>query len=83
MYIFILRTGTYEIQEMNDLPYGTKIVVYLKTDCREFADAERVKGKYFSIWLNIWVYRHMGEISVYTHRAWQEGPRAQGARYLD
>ncbi|CAK1578248.1 unnamed protein product [Parnassius mnemosyne] len=36
-------SGTYEIQEMEDVPIGTKIIVYLKTDCREFADDERVK----------------------------------------
>lgn len=37
----------YEIQEAEGLPVGTKIVVQLKTDCREFSDDETVKSKYF------------------------------------
>ncbi|XP_034825688.1 heat shock protein 75 kDa, mitochondrial [Maniola hyperantus] len=37
-------SGTYEIQEVDGLPIGTKIVVYLKTDCREFADDATVKN---------------------------------------
>ncbi|CAH4033523.1 unnamed protein product [Pieris brassicae] len=36
-------SGTYEIQEVDNAPIGTKIVVYLKTDCREFSDEEKVK----------------------------------------
>ncbi|XP_023952390.2 heat shock protein 75 kDa, mitochondrial [Bicyclus anynana] len=37
-------SGTYEIQEVDGVPIGTKIVVYLKTDCREFADDATVKN---------------------------------------
>lgn len=37
-------SGTYEIQEVDGLPVGTKIIVYLKTDCREFADDATVKS---------------------------------------
>ncbi|KAI8440097.1 hypothetical protein MSG28_001517 [Choristoneura fumiferana] len=37
-------SGVYEIQEADGVPIGTKIVVYLKTDCREFSDDETVKG---------------------------------------
>ncbi|XP_072941705.1 heat shock protein 75 kDa, mitochondrial [Epargyreus clarus] len=37
-------SGTYEVQEMEDVPIGTKIVVHLKTDCREFADDDTVKN---------------------------------------
>ncbi|XP_038213491.1 heat shock protein 75 kDa, mitochondrial [Zerene cesonia] len=37
-------SGTYEIQEVDNVPIGTKIVVYLKTDCREFADEETVRN---------------------------------------
>ncbi|XP_013185557.2 heat shock protein 75 kDa, mitochondrial [Amyelois transitella] len=37
-------SGTYEIQEVDDVPIGTKIVVHLKTDCREFADDDVVKN---------------------------------------
>lgn len=34
----------YEIQEADGVPVGTKIVVYLKTDCREFSDDDTVKS---------------------------------------
>lgn len=37
-------SGTYEIQEAEGVPIGTKIVVYLKTDCREFADDDVVQN---------------------------------------
>lgn len=37
-------SGTYEIQEADGVEIGTKIVVYLKTDCREFADDDTVKS---------------------------------------
>lgn len=39
-------SGTYEIQEADNVQIGTKIVVHLKTDCREFSDDERVKSMY-------------------------------------
>ncbi|CAH0397279.1 unnamed protein product [Chilo suppressalis] len=37
-------SGTYEIQEVEGVPVGTKIIVHLKTDCREFADDDTVKS---------------------------------------
>lgn len=37
-------SGTYEIEEVDGVPVGTKIVVHLKTDCREFSDDETVKS---------------------------------------
>lgn len=37
-------TGTYEIQEAEGVALGTKIVMHLKTDCREFADEDRVRN---------------------------------------
>lgn len=37
-------SGSYEIQEVDNASIGTKIVVYLKTDCREFADDTTVKS---------------------------------------
>ncbi|KAJ2950716.1 hypothetical protein O0L34_g8979 [Tuta absoluta] len=37
-------SGTYEIQEAEGVPIGTKIVVHLKTDCREFSDDGTVKN---------------------------------------
>ncbi|XP_067000223.1 heat shock protein 75 kDa, mitochondrial [Anabrus simplex] len=35
-------TGTYEIQEAEGVQYGTKIVVHLKLDCREFSDEDTI-----------------------------------------
>ncbi|KRT78927.1 hypothetical protein AMK59_6630 [Oryctes borbonicus] len=36
-------TGSYEIQPAEGVQYGTKIVVHLKVDCREFADGDTIK----------------------------------------
>ena len=38
------RSGTYEIQEAEGVEQGTKIVIHLKPECRQFADDETVKG---------------------------------------
>lgn len=38
-------TGTYEIDEVDGLDVGTKIVIHLKSDCREYAKEERIKCK--------------------------------------
>ncbi|XP_065170658.1 heat shock protein 75 kDa, mitochondrial [Atheta coriaria] len=37
-------TGSYEIQEVNGLQPGTKIVMQLKMDCREFCDEETINA---------------------------------------
>nr|CAH7756811.1 unnamed protein product [Callosobruchus chinensis] len=37
-------TGTYEIQPAEGVQPGTKIVIHLKSDCREFADDETIKN---------------------------------------
>lgn len=37
-------SGTYEIQEADCVAVGTKIVIHLKTECREYADEERIKA---------------------------------------
>lgn len=37
-------TGSFEIEEADDIPLGTQIILHLKSDCREFADEERVKS---------------------------------------
>lgn len=37
-------SGTYEIQEAEGVALGTKIVMHLKADCREYADEDKVKG---------------------------------------
>lgn len=36
-------TGTYEIAPAEGVQYGTKIVIHLKNDCREFSDEETLK----------------------------------------
>lgn len=49
MGIFLCRSGTYEIQPAEGVGFGTKIVIQLKPDCREFSDDENVCqiiGKY-------------------------------------
>lgn len=42
----IYRSGVYEIQEADGVAIGTKIIVHLKTECREYADDEIVKSMY-------------------------------------
>ncbi|KAK6637540.1 hypothetical protein RUM44_007962 [Polyplax serrata] len=37
-------TGTYDIQEAEGVQAGTKIVIHLKTDCREFSDEDTVRN---------------------------------------
>lgn len=39
-------SGSYEIQEADGVAIGTKIVLHLKGDCREYSDEDRVKGLY-------------------------------------
>uniref|UniRef100_A0A182THM4 Heat shock protein 75 kDa, mitochondrial n=1 Tax=Anopheles melas TaxID=34690 RepID=A0A182THM4_9DIPT len=36
-------SGTFEIQEAENVAIGTKIVIHLKADCREFADEDRIR----------------------------------------
>lgn len=38
------RSGTYEIQPAEGVQPGTKIVLHLKTDCREFSDEDTIKN---------------------------------------
>lgn len=38
-------TGTFEIEETNDAEVGTTIILHLKSECREYADDERIKCK--------------------------------------
>lgn len=38
-------TGSYEIEEVDGIDIGTSIVLHLKSECREYADDERIKGK--------------------------------------
>lgn len=37
-------TGSFEIEEVDDIDVGTTIILHLKQDCREYADDERIKG---------------------------------------
>lgn len=36
-------TGSFEIQECDEVDVGTKIVIHLKPECREFADEDRLR----------------------------------------
>lgn len=40
-------TGTFEIEEVDNVEVGTSIVLHLKSDCREYADEERIKSKFY------------------------------------
>ncbi|XP_034111745.1 heat shock protein 75 kDa, mitochondrial [Drosophila albomicans] len=37
-------SGSYEIEEVADVEHGTKIVLHLKTECREYADEDRIRA---------------------------------------
>ncbi|EDV98046.1 heat shock protein 75 kDa, mitochondrial [Drosophila grimshawi] len=37
-------SGSYLIEEVPDVEHGTKIVLHLKTDCREYADEDRIQA---------------------------------------
>ncbi|CRL01686.1 CLUMA_CG014905, isoform A [Clunio marinus] len=37
-------TGSFEIQECDDVDVGTKIVIQLKPECREYADEDRIRN---------------------------------------
>lgn len=39
-------SGSYEIQEADGVAIGTKIVIHLKPDCREYADEERIQSRW-------------------------------------
>lgn len=39
-------TGTFEIEEADGVEIGTTIILHLKKDCREYADENRIKGKF-------------------------------------
>ncbi|KAL7010873.1 hypothetical protein ACKWTF_013988 [Chironomus riparius] len=36
-------TGSFEIQECEDVAVGTKIVIHLKAECREYAEEDRIR----------------------------------------
>lgn len=37
-------SGMYEIEEVENVEHGTKIVLHLKTECREYADEDRIRA---------------------------------------
>ncbi|KAH8384867.1 hypothetical protein KR093_010616, partial [Drosophila rubida] len=37
-------SGSYEIEEVENVEHGTKIVLHLKTECREYADEDRIRA---------------------------------------
>ncbi|KAH8297070.1 hypothetical protein KR044_004461, partial [Drosophila immigrans] len=37
-------SGSYEISEVENVEHGTKIVLHLKTECREYADEDRIRA---------------------------------------
>lgn len=39
-----IRSGTFQIQEAEGVQLGTKIVIHLKTECREYADDQKIQG---------------------------------------
>lgn len=39
-----LSSGVFEIAEASGVQQGTKIVLHLKDDCKEFSTEDRVKG---------------------------------------
>lgn len=40
----VLSSGVFEIAEASGVQQGTKIVLHLKDDCKEFSTEDRVKG---------------------------------------
>lgn len=42
--IVFLSSGVFEIAEASGVQQGTKIVLHLKDDCKEFSVEDRVKG---------------------------------------
>ena len=39
-----LSTGSYEISNAEGVQPGTKIIIHLRTDCREFSDDKTING---------------------------------------
>lgn len=47
MLILLYRSGSFEISQAEGVQPGTKIVIHLKPDSREFCDESVIKGKLF------------------------------------
>lgn len=42
-HVVVYRSGSYEIREAEGVSRGTKIIIHLKTESREFSDEQTVK----------------------------------------
>lgn len=58
-------SGTYEIQEADGVAIGTKIIVHLKTECREYADDDVVQNivKKYSNFVSSPIYLNTNQIN--------------------
>lgn len=55
--MLIYRSGTFEISNAEGVQPGTKIVIHLKPENREFSDENVINRKYISdININIYIY---------------------------
>lgn len=54
------RSGTFEISNADGVQPGTKIVMYLKPDCREFSDESTINRKCIDkqIYVHMYLYLH-------------------------
>lgn len=43
---FLIRSGSYEIAKADNVQTGTKIVLHLRTECREYSDDSKVTGEF-------------------------------------
>ncbi|KAF5287143.1 hypothetical protein FQR65_LT12329 [Abscondita terminalis] len=59
-------TGVYEIQQTEGVQLGTKIMIYLKPDCREFADEDTISGiiKKYSNFVGSPIYLNGKEVNT-------------------
>lgn len=53
--LLCLSSGVFEVAEASGVRTGTKIIIHLKSDCREFASEARVRGEQEPGLLGMWV----------------------------
>lgn len=39
-------SGVFEVEEIDDIPLGTKVILHLKPESREYSDEDNIKSKY-------------------------------------
>lgn len=61
--VLCLSSGMFEISEASGVRPGTKIIIHLKADNREFASEARVRGKWEPEPLRVWVW--VGGVHTY------------------